>query len=115
MRRPLAAEERAILEFMLGVDFPGARELRAQVAHAVVVARCPCGCATISIEVDRARTPAAEVCTRVPVAAENGPFGLLLFVDGGYLSGLEIYSAGDETPHVFPPPSAFRPPEARAE
>jgi hypothetical protein len=50
----------------------------------------------------------------VHASASSGPEGLLLFVDDGYLSGLEIYTTDDEAPSVFPPPSGFDPPTAQA-
>ena len=115
--RPLTPEERDALAFLLTADFPGAEELRAQVPFAEASGRCPCGCATIGLEVDPMRAVAATVVERVPVSAssKSGSDGLLLFVDDGYLSCLEIYSIEDETPSVFPPPSAFEPPGVTAE
>jgi hypothetical protein len=113
VRRPLTAEERAILDHLLTADFPGAVELRRQAAFAEVVGRCPCGCATIEVEVDTVRSPAAEVSDRAPVEAlgRSQAFDLLLFVDEGYLSSVEIYGV-DDPPSTFPPPSSFEPARA---
>ena len=116
MRRKLSREERDILDFLLTADFPGAGELRLQAPFASAVGRCPCGCATISLDVDRTQAPRAAVVDHAPVhaSASSGPEGLLLFVDDGYLSGLEIYTTDHEAPSVFPPPSGFDPPTAQS-
>jgi hypothetical protein len=116
VRRPLAEEERAALDFLLTADFPGVDELRLQAPAMQVVGRCPCGCATIEFEVDADRAPAAVVVPRVPVEASGAdkPFGLLLFVDDGHLSSLEIWSTDDEMWDTFPPPSAFETPRPAA-
>ena len=115
--RPLTHEERDALGFLLTADFPGVEELRGQAPFAEAVGRCACGCATIGLKVDPTRAGAATVVERVPVSAssKSGSEGLLLFVDDGYLSCLEIYSIEDETPSVFPPPSDFKPPHVTAE
>jgi len=44
----------------------------------------------------------------------EGAIGLILFVEDGWISGLEIWSAGDfRNPEVFPPPDVFGSPELR--
>ena len=80
---------------------------------------CGCGCATIHLDVDREHGKPADLC-KVPIAAdmkENpddpvepaATVGLLLFLDAGWLSSLEIWWI-DVIPAEFPPPSSFEEP-----
>ena len=109
-----------MLDFLLAVDAPGIDELRAQSATAGVVGRCTCGCATIDIAVDRSRAPAAPF-TRSPAIEARTELSedpekareLLLFVDDGWLAGVEIVYHGAEPPREFPPPETFLPAYAR--
>lgn len=100
-RLPLTPRERAVLDLLLGTDFPGAAALRAQARTAEVTGRCPCGCPTIDLAVDET---VAEVESRVAVDVDVADGGLILFVDEGRLSGLEYWSVADETPVEFLPP-----------
>ena len=74
--------------------------LRAQIPHARVVGRCGCGCATVDLAVDRGAVAAAppHESPVVSATAHIAPYaaGVLVFTEGGYLSGLEIYSVADE-------------------
>ncbi len=93
-------DEERVLDKLLAGDFRGAPELRAQVPHTRVVGRCACGCATVDLAVDRVSTPPALDCPGSPIPAEavvlgddGQPVGgVIAFLDGGYLSMLEIYS-----------------------
>ena len=111
--RPLTKAESASLGFMLSGDFPGVEQLREQAETALVMRRCVCGCPSIDIAVDRANTPPARHA-RPGVAAEARSRDerythLLLWVDGGYLDGLEL--SWLERPDEFPPTELFDPPE----
>jgi hypothetical protein len=117
--RPLTDREREVLDFMLAVDDPRIPALREQARSARVIGQCTCGCATIDLEVDRdsgtpanLRSPAVSAFRRMGnVAPEASVFELLLFLDDGWLSSLEIvYHTADPKP-IFPPSSAFDPPE----
>jgi hypothetical protein len=109
MKRPLTELERAILDFLLTAEFPGRGELRAQADHVRVTGRCRCGCATVDLTVDRAAAPLAQVGERMVAdsMSRDEEYGLLLFVDDGYLSSVEIYGNAAEPPSEFPPPSDF--------
>ena len=50
--RPLTHREAATLRFVLSVDDPRVLSLREQADFVVVRGLCPCGCASISLEVD---------------------------------------------------------------
>ncbi|MEU7774952.1 hypothetical protein AB0C44_26860 [Micromonospora taraxaci] len=111
-RRPLTDAERAVIERLLGSTFPGSRELLAQLRHTAVDGGCGCGCATINLSVDRSRAIPAPVISRTPVSADISDgdtyAGVVLFVDGGFLSCLEVHSI-DEPVRVLPPPDAITP------
>ncbi|WP_367138183.1 MULTISPECIES: hypothetical protein [Streptomyces] len=95
---PLPAGAVATLETLLAGPDPVSSALRAQIPYARVAGGCDCGCATLDLTVDRtavppalaASTPAAEAWYEVP---ENA--GVMVFARDGYLSLLEIYTAGD--------------------
>jgi hypothetical protein len=103
--RPLTAREREILDLLLSVDFPGAKELREQ---AISVSAEREGM-IIDLIVSEA-LPRATVVSRTPVQAvvdgDRHDGGLLLFVDDGALSALEYWWVTEEEPDVFPPLSA---------
>src|SRR6266700_2531642 len=94
MNRSLTVPERAILDFLLTSEFQGRGALRAQADHARVTGRCPCGCATVVLTVNRTAAPPAQVSERMVADAmsTDDEYGLLLFVDAGYLSSVEIYA-----------------------
>jgi hypothetical protein len=101
--RPLLPIERDTLRALLDcADFPGRDELVAQVESATVVGYCPCPCATIDLEVDRSLPrgpylPDRVIPTEASVldAAGETIGGIIVFVDEGYLSSLEIFDYGE--------------------
>jgi hypothetical protein len=111
--RPLTKREREILELLLSVDAEGIEELRAQVPHALG-ARWNCGCASFNLIVDKARAPRSTV-TRSPLSEAESMerddpdhyFELLLWVNDGWLSGVEIVDYveqhGVQSPQEIPP------------
>lgn len=104
--RPLTEREAEVLGGLLAVDFEGAQELRRQAEVATAIGRCRCGCATIDLAVGKERAKPARV-NQSPVPAEGrwAEGGIILFVEDGWLSGLEIYTWSDDPPRVFPPPN----------
>lgn len=101
--RPLTPRERAVLDALLREDFPGAPELRAQVASTTVSGTCGCGCPTVYLSVG-ATTAAPAIAARVPVGAEVSDTdgdSVLLFADNGHLSSLE-YAWVERPPREFP-------------
>ncbi|MBG0827008.1 hypothetical protein HS041_04425 [Planomonospora sp. ID67723] len=91
---------------LLTQDFPGAQELRAQVSSAVVVGRCGCGCATVDLR-PGSEPPALEAPVQdgvlVSAHTRTRGDGVLLFVEDGHLSYLEVYATEDE-PAPLPHP-----------
>lgn len=104
--RPLAARERDILDLLLGIDFPGVVELRAQAA---AVAANTDGL-IVGLVVPEG-VPAADVVARIPVQAvvdgDGYDGGLLLFVDDGRLSALEYWWVTEDKPDQMPPLTAI--------
>ena len=114
--RQLTSREAQILDFMLDVDDPRIEGLRAQRQSVVATRRCGCGCASIDLAVDRTQSKAAAIC-RQPISAElnktraalpdpDEAYGLMLFLDDGWLSLLEIWWIL-KPPPTFPPASSF--------
>jgi len=114
-----------VLDLMLSQDFPGAGSLRPQVPYAQVVGGCDCGCATVDFEVaPEAPRASPDLRGRVlPVTGYVGAdidqpgAGIIVFVDEGFLSRLEIYSMAEPAPHEWPDLAeiqAFNNSEARA-
>lgn len=109
--RPLTDREREILEFLLSVEVPGIEELRQQVPFARA-ARWDCGCASFDLIVDRERAPRSAITASAAVEAyskarndPNKAFDLLLWVDDGWLAGVEIVDVdqhGDDSPEEIP-------------
>jgi hypothetical protein len=98
--------ERATLDLLLSVAFPGVEALREQ---ALSVSADGEGM-VVGLVVDEGR-PSAQVVSRTPVEAvvdgDGYDGGLLLFVDDGQLSALEYWWVTEEMPDVFPPLSAI--------
>jgi hypothetical protein len=122
--RPLTGREREILEMLLSVEAPGVTELRVQAFH-VQAARWSCGCASFNLMVDRERAPRSSIVARPAVEAftrerddVTNVFDLLLWVDDGWLDGVEIVDYveqhGDDSPDAIPPPEKWDAPFIRA-
>lgn len=108
--RPLTGGERQLLDGLLAHEFPGVRELREQVSSARAIPGCGCGCGTIDFVLEAgAHAPASTAQSPVPVEGEvhdgggQAVGGLLLFLTGGRLGGLEVFSYGEE-PLPLPDP-----------
>ncbi|MGY5885771.1 hypothetical protein [Modestobacter lacusdianchii] len=104
---PLTGDARALLDALLAHDFVGVAELRAQVGRATATPGCRCGCGTLDLHVPD-DVPAAPASGPAPVegtvvGADGSPVGgVLLFVEDGRLSRLDITSHGDPLPLPAP-------------
>ncbi len=96
------------LASLLALEFPGADQLRCQMHSAQVIGRCPCGCGTIDLEVDKTACPPSPASSPLPAQAnvldDSGNLigGVIVFTKAGYLSSMELYS-NDAPITVFPP------------
>jgi hypothetical protein len=112
--RPLSERERSIIDALLELDFPGAAELRAQVARTEVIGgwpdRWPYGCPAIDLWVPEDVTPSPDWMGRsdcLPAEAlvdttEHTTLQVQLFVRDGRLSALETPWIDGETPSEWP-------------
>jgi hypothetical protein len=89
--------------------FPGRDELVAQVDRARVESYCGCGCASVGLVVEPSAPPAHAASSPVPtetwvVGADGEPLGgVVILVQDGYLSLLEVFAFEDRI-SPFPPP-----------
>jgi hypothetical protein len=119
VRQPLTERQREILDFLLSVETTGIAELRRQAEVAESRGRITRCCPSITLWVDRTRAPRSSI--ELPVieaesmerADTEHVFDLLLFLDDGWLSTLELVHYG-EGPGLdeFPPTQAFDAPRA---
>ena len=107
--RPLSRAEKQVLDLMLSQGCPGVESLRSQVPYVRVVATCDCGCATVDLDVAPQAPRATDAGTGVlPVTGYVGSdtdqprAGIIVSVDDGLLSGLEIYSMAEPAPPEWP-------------
>jgi hypothetical protein len=112
--RRLSARVREVLEFLLADADERLAPLRAQAKTGV----CDCGCPTIYLEVDKTLaaaslgSPAVQARSREqPAMAPLSHVGLILFLDEGFLSALELWYVSDVPPSGFPSPTTFETPQ----
>jgi hypothetical protein len=100
--RALDDAERAVLRRLLAADFDGVAELRAQADRANVAGRCACGCPSIELtvpdDVPRSACPAGPA----PVEGRAGTHAIILLLDDGRLSYLELVHVDDHPPRTWP-------------
>ncbi len=108
--RELRADERAVLEKLLSIHFPGVEALRQQIPYTRVREECGCGCPSVWLDVDRAQAPQAETDGSVPVEAfapapdDSTLIWIMLHVWEGFLDELELVPPEEDSP--FPMPRA---------
>ena len=101
--RPLTERERAVLEALLAVDFPGVEALRREAADALVVGTCGCGCP--SIDFNRGQ---GGMTVRVNASVRGSHEGLFLYtLEGEVLGGIEWMSVEETDPAELPPPEVL--------
>jgi len=91
--RPMADEERDLVEALLGAAGAGAGRYLGQVEQLEVVGVCGCGCPSIDLVSpaggrDGRPSPLVLADAESP---EGTPVGVILWVCGGTLSGLEVH------------------------
>ena len=102
--RSLTATERSIAwNLSHGADVPELDVLEQQLRGAQAASGCECVCPTISIEVDRALAAAVSYSGKPVATADYAGGSVMVWIEGGWLSHLEIYWFSDEAPTEFPP------------
>lgn len=93
-RRSLTAVEDSLVRWLLLNGSTGADALLQQVDHVVVVTQCTCGCPTIDFEVpEHLRVAGLDriVSDFYGETADKYQVGVILLVEKGLLSSLEVY------------------------
>jgi hypothetical protein len=102
--RPLTETEKAVtlrvLELGEVAEMP---ILRSQVEAAIAASPCPCPCPSLALDVDRERATPTSYSGRPVAEAYYDGGAVMVWVDDGWLSNLEIHWWSDETPAQFPP------------
>jgi hypothetical protein len=109
--RPLTFAERDLARWMLEHGEPGASVFLEQLARAHVVARCPCGCASIDLGVSGERTPSGglRILGDYVFGSDDEVSGTFIFEKEGVLAGIEVYGLAGEAPTTLPTPGSLRP------
>lgn len=112
--RPLTKAEDDAVRFLLSTDFSGVEALRTQLDDLRVVGGCGCGCATVYLRPDMDRSspshgPQGPVVADAKDLAEA--FQLMLFLEDGWLSALEITTVTEYNAPEIPSPDRFHPPD----
>ncbi|MFJ2407468.1 hypothetical protein ACIOUE_39975 [Streptomyces xanthochromogenes] len=112
--RKLNAAERAVLQKILSTEFPGSVALLAQIDACEVVSQWDEQSVSVDIVPTASASPARDAANGpVPVTATvQGLPGdelplegeILIWVAGGYISGIEYAWYGDEMPTKLPEP-----------
>lgn len=105
--RPLTASEYALARWMLENGLHEARNFLAQLEKAEVTPwRCPCGCASINLQIKNhpVAPPGVHILGDFLCGPVDAPAGAFIFESGGLLSGIEVYSMATDAPSVLPCP-----------
>jgi len=114
-KRALTDEERRLGRWMLEHGEPDARAFLPQLDRARVVSRCPCGCATIELEVDGfapVKDAGLEVLGDFWCQDGDDTNGIFIYRYGDVLGGIEVYGLSGDAPKALPAPGMLHPMEA---
>lgn len=109
--RPLTDTERQLAKWMLEHGTAEATEYLAQLDQAEVTPwRCPCGCATINLQIQGRSEPApgVHILGDFVVGHDDEMYGIFIFSSEGLLRGIEVYSLAADPPRVLPRPDELR-------
>jgi hypothetical protein len=109
--RPLTADERALVQWMLEHGFPDARGFLVQLPRVRVTPwRCECGCASINFVVEGLPDPQGpmQLLADFTFEALQGASGIFVFAQGGTLGGVEVVGYGGNAPATLPSPSVLK-------
>ncbi|HEY5851576.1 MAG TPA: hypothetical protein VIT62_12530 [Lysobacter sp.] len=103
--RPVSAEERSLIEWLLEHGDGDNTEFIAQVDHARVIAHCSCGCASIDVAIaGKCPSEPLRVLADFQWTTRHGHLcGAFVFEHGGLLGGLDLWSVdGESVPSILP-------------
>jgi hypothetical protein len=109
--RPLPPRVAATLEVLLVGEEPAFVALRRQIPFARGVSGCLCGCPSVGMEVDRSAVPPAPSGETGTVDGwyDDRIHDVVLFIEDGYLSSVELNSVSDDVPTDWPDPAILDP------
>jgi hypothetical protein len=109
--RDLSHEERSLARWMLMHGVPEGREFLDQLEGARVVARCPCGCASVDFGIAGEPPPSGglRILGDFLYGEEADLAGAFIFERAGVLAGIEVYGLVAEAPRQLPEPDQLRP------
>jgi hypothetical protein len=111
--RPLSPLEKEVTEWLIANGSASEEKklsFLAQLEHATVVRRCPCGCASIDFAVGGRESPETGIVPIGDFITPESKHGIFAFSKGDLLAGVEIYQlAGSDLPAELPLPSGFTP------
>lgn len=107
--RPLSERELELIEALLGGAGAGAVRYLGQLEGARVVGGCGCGCPSIDLEVEGggAEGSASPLLMADGESPEGEPVGVILWVRGGFLSGLEVHPWNGSASVRLPDPATL--------
>jgi hypothetical protein len=101
--RPLSATEKAVARNLLeGAGAPELEVLAGQLAAAYATRRCECVGPTISMAVDAPQAKPVSYSGKPVATADYDGGSVMVWVEDGWLSQLEIYWWSDDAPTEFP-------------
>ena len=112
MDRPLTADEKQLIRWMLEHGNPQAQPFLPQLEKAKATSwRCPCGCASINLLIDSSPEPSGglHILADFIFGSDADLSGVFVFEKSGVLAGLEVYGLASEAPKILPLPGALRP------
>ena len=112
--RPLTADERELIGWMLEHGNQEALLLLPQLALALVTSwRCPCGCASFNLVLEGQQpsvvTSHMHIVADFIFGPDDQPSGIFIFERGGMLAGLEVYGLAGDAPKSLPVSEVLRP------
>ena len=105
MNRPLSASELSLARWMLENGEPEARGFLEQLGAAEVTPwRCPCGCASIDLQIkgNQPAPPGVHILGDFLFGPEDQLAGIFIYESAGLLSGIEVYGLACDAPSELP-------------
>jgi hypothetical protein len=112
MNRPLTAEERRLVRWLLEHGTPEGRRLLPQLDHVEVAPwRCPCGCASINFVIAGRAPPDGGMNVVADFVYGEGEEtkGVFVWETEGVLAGLEVWAVDNDAPKTLPSPDELQP------
>lgn len=110
--RPLTDAERALAQYLLTNGEPSAATFLEQLPLAEVTpTRCPCGCASIDLQIKGhpEAPPGVKILGDFLWGPLESPAGVFIYENNGLLSGIEVYGLAGDAPRFLPRPDELRP------